>query len=356
MIFYRCIMAVFFLFVTTSAPSSNVYASNYKSFELLNPDECVPLDKKVIASQLPAEWHKYVDYIKICKLKQKKTSTAKVSIISLWAYDYYETTGESTDLKDLPSPLIVDNNNNKIGELPIIYPGFNIGPPDIHYGKWKSGIPSEILIDDVYNKSDNSYYYYKPIKWNDKSGRYELTGVDKIYGIRPGALDPFAQGTVYKEFKRLNPEDCVPLGKEVVIKQLPKVWHKYVEFIELCKLNPKKESEAKVSIISILFDNYNNNKFVAEQYINDNFPLPLIVDTNYRQLGVLPEQLQNDEPGSVDLFFGKYFSGTPSEIRIDVENPAVSGDYYYYPLVWNKKTSSYEMKSQEVINGRRSRN
>jgi hypothetical protein len=47
--------------------------------------------------------------------------------------------------------------------------------------------------------------------------------------------------------------------------------------------------------------------------------------------------------------------GTPKEIRIDVENPSATGDYYYAPLIWNTKVKMYLMKDTEEISGRRPR-
>jgi hypothetical protein len=54
-----------------------------------------------------------------------------------------------------------------------------------------------------------------------------------------------------------------------------------------------------------------------------------------------------DQPRELDVYFGKWQSGMLTEIRVDVYNPAVTGDYYYAPLIWNKNSGVYEMKSGE---------
>ena len=152
----------------------------------------------------------------------------------------------------------------------------------------------------------------------------------------------------YRNFLLLNPDDCAPLGKNVVM-QLPAEWHKYAKFVKICELKEKKARVAKVSIVSIWADDYYDARPPGAMW--ENFPLPLIVDHDYRQLGQLPELYPTHQESELNLYYGKWQSGMPTEIRIDVRNPAVGGDYYYAPLIWNKTTGRYEMKSKEITHG-----
>jgi len=178
------VFIIFLLFALNSLS----YSGEYKGFAKLNPEECVPLSKEVVATQLPTEWHKYADFIKICNLKQKRESSAQVSIISIWLKDYYESRfpGDVPFIKDKPSPplpIIVSKDFQKIGILPKPYPFFEVIDPDIYYGKWKSEIPEEIRID-VNNPAVDGDYYYSPLKWNARNGRYEMKDMDPKYGKR----------------------------------------------------------------------------------------------------------------------------------------------------------------------------
>jgi hypothetical protein len=214
------LVTVFFilsLFIVTAA----AHAANYKGFRELIPDECISLNKKTTLAHLPAEWRPYADFVKICNLKQKNAPLAQVSIITVWVEDYYEITGKATPWKDFPRSLIVDANKKKLGELPELYPRDDTKQTTLHYGDWRqSGMPTEIKVDvDVY--AVNSDYYYEPFLWNQQSKRYEMHGLKKQPGKRPGALDPYAYGAVYEEFAKLNPDTCVPLGKEAVLSRMP---------------------------------------------------------------------------------------------------------------------------------------
>src|SRR5512135_3703092 len=145
----RCYTICLFLVAAAFLFPLNVHGEGYKGFLLLNPDECVPLDKKVVL-QLPAEWHKYGDFVKICGLTEKKGQPAKVSIISVWAEEYYDTLPSDAMWEKFPLPLIVDERFRKIGKLPELYPMDQPRELDVYYGKWQSGVPAEIRVD-VYN-------------------------------------------------------------------------------------------------------------------------------------------------------------------------------------------------------------
>ena len=169
-----------FLVAAAFLLTPNAYGKGYKGFLLLNPDECVPADKKVLL-QLPAEWHKYGDFVKICGLTQKKGQPAKVSILSVWADDFYEAQSPDPVWEDFPLPLIVNNSFHQVGQLPEIYPS---NPPhwlNVHYGKWQSGIPTEIRVD-VENPAVTGDYYYAPLLWNKDKEKYQMKSEERTYG------------------------------------------------------------------------------------------------------------------------------------------------------------------------------
>ena len=174
----RCYTTCLFLLVTLFVLTPSVHGKGYKGFLLVNPDECVPLDKKVVL-QLPAEWHKYSDFVKICGLTPKKGQSAKVSVISIWADDYYETQPASAKWEEFPRPLIVDRSYRQLGQLPELYPTHQESELSVYYGRWRSGIPEEIKID-VYSPAVGGDYYYAPFVWNSSQRRYEMKmGEDK---------------------------------------------------------------------------------------------------------------------------------------------------------------------------------
>ena len=178
---HRWIMFYSLLTITSAS-----YGNEYKGYIKLNPDECIPMGKEVVISKLPLEWRKYSNFVKICKLQHGMQSPSKISIISVWVKDYFQTLPASSRdiLENFPLPLIFDNEFKNLGKLPEPYPGFDVADPDIYYGEWQLGLPTKILID-IYNPAVDGDYYYAPIKWNKEKNRYELNDLEEKYGRRP---------------------------------------------------------------------------------------------------------------------------------------------------------------------------
>ena len=165
------------------------------------------------------------------------------------------------------------------------------------------------------------------------------------------AITALCYGSGYKGFKKLNPDDCLLLDKISIVSQLPEQWHKYSNFVKICKLKQNESSIGQVSIISIWAHDYLDTLSPNAPW--ENFPLPIIIDSHFKQIGQLSELYPSDYVTDLNIYYGKWQFDLPAEIRVDVENPAVSGDYYYPPLIYNKKSGYYEMKGKVTINGRR---
>lgn len=144
-----------------------------------------------------------------------------------------------------------------------------------------------------------------------------------------------------KDFLLLKPDDCVSLEKGAVL-QLPDSWHEYEGFIKICSLKTRNARVAKVSVIAIWVKDYYDSLPPGAPW--EEFPLPLIVDRHFRPVGKLPELYPVHPPRELEVSYGKFQSGAPTEIRIHVHNPATSGDYDYAPLIWNRKHHVFERK------------
>ena len=164
----------------------DVNSEGYRDFLLLNPDSCAPLDEKVVA-QLPVEWHTYAGFVKVCGLKRKEDREAEVSIISMWARDYYDSLPKGTLWRGFPLPLIVDKEFRRLGQLPELYPYGDIVRVKVYYGKWHSGIPTELRVD-VINPAVEGNYFYAPLIFNKQDRIYQMkktNGKEMTYGNRP---------------------------------------------------------------------------------------------------------------------------------------------------------------------------
>lgn len=168
------------LFLFLSTPLS--FAGGYPGFKELNPKSCVPLNSALVG-KLPSDWKKYEVYITICPLAKDSQSPAKVSVVSIWANEYLDSIGK-TVWENFPLPLLVDETLKETGKLPEIFPMDSRTEPIIYYGKWKSGLPTEIRVD-IHNPTVSGDYYYLPLTWNAKARRYDFIDKEPRFGPRP---------------------------------------------------------------------------------------------------------------------------------------------------------------------------
>jgi len=157
-------------------------------------------------------------------------------------------------------------------------------------------------------------------------------------------------GDVYPGFLLLNSSKCSPLDKDSVLK-LPNEWHKYGDFVKICGLRARKAKTAKIFIVSIWVLDYYKDK--SPEALWEKFPLPIIVNSDFKQIGQLPRIYPMDHVVESFVYYGKWKSGFPHEIRVDLFNPTITGNYYFMPLIWNTEVGNYKMKSDEPIYGKR---
>lgn len=176
---YMILVACFQLAATPAAS-----ATSYRGLTKLDPKSCSKAEDAVV-NQLPLSWRKYSGFIKVCNLRKEKKGS-DISLISIWEQDYFKSmlqSGQAPHDESFPLPIIVDRQLAQLGSLPEVYPEDDVTSLVIHYGKWKSLIPTVILVD-VENPAEGGDYYYAPIIYNDTSGRYEMKRKEVINGRR----------------------------------------------------------------------------------------------------------------------------------------------------------------------------
>lgn len=154
------------------------------------------------------------------------------------------------------------------------------------------------------------------------------------------------------EFKLLNEEDCKPLEPSSFTK-LPPRFSAYAKWAKKCPLAKTTTSTATVFIISVWSEAYYDSQSGSAKTMRKDFPLPVIIDESFSQLGELPEIYPVNDTTFPQISFGHWVANFPTQINIDVSNPAVDGDYFYPPLVWDRKRHHYFAKPGEVKYGHR---
>jgi hypothetical protein len=174
-------MLVTFILLPTIFTKAAV-ARDYEGLQRLNPASCHGLDGESHA-KLPGSWRTYAAFTRSCPLREGADKTAKAFIISVWVEEYYASKPADAPWETFPKPMIVDQQGNKIGELPELYPVDEPRELDVYYGKWKLGWPTELLID-VYNPAVSGDYYYPHIVYNHDTGKYSMKNSEVTYGRR----------------------------------------------------------------------------------------------------------------------------------------------------------------------------
>jgi len=139
------------------------------------------------------------------------------------------------------------------------------------------------------------------------------------------------------QWRTLSPASCQPLSSADQAK-LPATWQAFATAARRCEL-AAPGTPAKVALVSIFTEEYYRGRPANAPW--EEFPKPLLLDASGRCVGVLPELYPTEEPRTLTLRHGLWRDGVPQEIRVQVANPAVGGDYALPPLRWDAAQQRY---------------
>ncbi len=138
-------------------------------------------------------------------------------------------------------------------------------------------------------------------------------------------------------WRALAPESCSPLS-QTDRARLPANWKPYVDAARRCELSAP-DGQPQVALISVFTDEYYRGRPADAPW--EDFPKPLLVDRDFRCVGGLRELFPSDQPRTLTLRHGLWRDGVPQEIRVQVINPAVGGDYALPVLRWDAAQHRY---------------
>lgn len=135
---------------------------------------------------------------------------------------------------------------------------------------------------------------------------------------------------------KLQPAKCTPITAEQRA-WLPPDWQPFLSYTKTCQI--RQANAPSLYLIAIWADDYEahlpKNAEVAH------LPKPLIVNKDGKTIGRLPVGFPRDPPRSADVTFTKFTAGFPHQIRIDIDDPTVTGNSTTY-LHWNPQSNSFE--------------
>ena len=168
------------------------------------------------------------------------------------------------------------------------------------------------------------------------------TGVPTAARADAGAMPPAAKAAKANAagaaWRTLDPDACTPLEPDDQAR-LPASWKPYLNFARRCELTAPG-ARPQVALISIFTRAYYEGK--PDNAPWEKFPTPLLVDREFRSLGGLSQLFPWDQPAMLELKHGRWKEGVPQEIRVHVDNPAVSGPYDLPTLRWNAAQRRYQ--------------
>ncbi|QPF75634.1 hypothetical protein G8A07_23760 [Roseateles sp. DAIF2] len=146
-------------------------------------------------------------------------------------------------------------------------------------------------------------------------------------------------------WRTLDPMACQVLTAEQLAR-LPAVWHRYAAVAKGCKLSAPGRP-TRLTLVSIFTEDYYRDRPVDAPW--EEFPKPLLLDQDFRCVGVLPEIYPIEQPRELTLRHGRWRDGLPQEIRIHVSNPAIGGDYKLPAMRWDPSLKLYQSKGSKTI-------
>lgn len=155
-----------------STPSAG---KSYPYRVVVNPARCGRLSA---AQQkwLTPEWAPYLDYTRICPVRNPKRETA-VLLVSVHADLYYKAQpGQSVVTVQLPSPLLFLPSGGLLGSLPYNFPDDPPAELRVTFVQWDQGFPLrlELFVTDPRASGNRSL---PPLVWDNAQKKY-LSGKD----------------------------------------------------------------------------------------------------------------------------------------------------------------------------------
>jgi hypothetical protein len=114
-------------------------------------------------------------------------------------------------------------------------------------------------------------------------------------------------------------------------------WKPYLHFVKACEIKSGKITA--LYLLSVWGDDYYRS--LPPSAPAPNLPKPVLVSPQGKILGRLPEIFPRDPPRTLDVTFARWVSNFPHEIRLHLEDPAVTGDRVLPPLVWDADSQTY---------------
>jgi len=142
------------------------------------------------------------------------------------------------------------------------------------------------------------------------------------------------------ELVHLNLDSCVSLPSDKR-SWLPKEWQPFKPFVKLCPVG--MSNVPGLYVMSVWADDFYLSQPAGSPAVR--FPKPVLFRPDGKGVGEFPVGFPRDPPRTLDPIFIKWSGNFPHEIKLWLQDPAVLGDRYLPPLVWNEKTGRFSQKA-----------
>jgi hypothetical protein len=124
--------------------------------------------------------------------------------------------------------------------------------------------------------------------------------------------------------------------------RLDREWLDFAAFVKSCPV--ARAGSAVLYVISVAQDQYEAH--LPKDAPVPRFPKPLIVAKDGKTLGRLPVGYPRDPPRSSEVTFTDWFQNFPRQIRVEIDDPAVTGNSTVL-LYWHAQTHSYVSQQKQ---------
>lgn len=141
---------------------------------------------------------------------------------------------------------------------------------------------------------------------------------------------------------RLDSSACAPVPQDKSA-WVPEGWAPYLAFVKLCGVG--LQQTPGLYLLSIWADDYYKTLPPSAPAVK--FPKPLLLSQEGRKIGELPVLFPRDPPRTLEPIFMRWVGNFPYEIKLWLDDPAVLGDRYLPPLLWDTTSGQFVQQSRK---------
>ena len=290
-------------------------------FQQLLPQACVPLASSKVTVALSAAWEPYLSATRACPLAKQQGTQPEITLITIFAVDYYRDKPEGAVWENFPDPILVNRAGARVGTLEHLFPDEAPGEMTLSYGRWRGNIPGEIRIHITHSGVSGDYDLPTRL-WSEERKRYVPQITPHVSGL-----------------ERLLPDSCVPLASAKLHIVLGPEWQPYRSATQVCPLGRPGTAKANIHLVTVFPEDYYRDTPAKTR--KEVFPKPILLNRKGERVGELAAVFPGEDNRQLLLIYGGWQGDIPGEISARIVHQGAGGGNDLPRLVWDKESRRY---------------